>query len=82
MQVDKNGVDIFRIHVANRIDEKGDLLLTEGHDWKNVAKIVGLPEDSHFEDIERALFRRGGDYYGSGDRLVCTTCGSTIVWRV
>lgn len=78
MRVDKNGVDIFRFRMATSVTEKGDLVLTEGYGWKELADKFGVKT---FSDLEKALFRAGGDYYGSSDRLVCPTCGSTICWR-
>ena len=79
MMVDKNGVDIFRIHHQMHEYEKGDLVLTEDYGWQDLANKMGA---SDFGDLERILFRKGGDYYGSSDRYICTVCGSTICWRV
>ena len=78
MKVDKNGVDIFRIRGQTHPYEKGDLVLTEGYGWQDLAHKFGVHD---FGELEKALYPKGGDYYGSSDRYVCTTCGSTICWR-
>lgn len=78
MKVDKNGVDIFRIRGQMHEYEKGDLVLTEDRGWEELALKMGASDWTEFEQI---LYRKGGDYYGSSDRYVCTICGSTICWR-
>lgn len=78
MKVDKNGVDIFRVRGQTHPYEKGDIVLTEGRGWMKLAEEHGV---SDFGDLEQILYRKGGDYYGSSDRYVCTICGSTVCWR-
>ena len=79
MRVDKNGVDIFRINDQQHMYDYGDLVLTEGKGWEELALKMNASDWKEFQEI---LFRNGGDYYGSGDRMICPICGSVIVWRV
>ncbi len=72
MTVDKNGVDIFRL-------ADDTLHLTEGVEWMIIAATFGV---GTFDEVREHLDRVGGDYYGSGDRMVCPVCGATVIWRV
>jgi hypothetical protein len=86
MICDKNGVDIFRTRPGTDLHERGDLVLTEDRGWMDLAIMIGVTRDPDgtvdWDEFERKLFRRGGDYYGSSDRYVCPTCQAAILWRV